>query len=307
MASPRTTRRRWLGFLALAFALLAGEPASVAAQGPGISELRRLLSERETDITRLEAQLRTQEQRADSLSRAKRGARPGSARFEALSNEILESSQEITGLARRLRVLYQQVRSLQTDLYLAYNREIAQANQRIEELTGRPRTDQTAAELRRLLTRLETYVPARDEMALAMESGEEDLLLLDLTFDARDDPSRLRVKQAIARDLIERIDRRIAGIQNQIDRQEQKKRTLEEFQRLREDIELWGDREGSGRQLDAILEGRTTTGAELGAALEDPDARILQLQRQRLDLIDRRSEYESLERLFAQRLEEFYP
>ena len=293
--------------VAMAVGLVAGGPARVAAQGPGIPELRRLLSDRETDITRLEAQLRTQEQRADSLSRTKRGTRPGSARFESLSNEILESSQEITSLARRLRVLYQQVRSLQTDLYLAYNREIAQANQRIEELTGRPRTDQTAAELRRLLSRLETYVPARDEMALELESGEEDLLLLDLTFDARDDPSRLRVKQAIARDLIERIDRRIGGIQNQIDRQEQKKRTLEEFRRLREDIELWGDREGSGRQLDAILEGRTTSGAELGEALEDPDARILQLQRQRLDLIDRRSEYENLERLFAQRLEEFYP
>jgi hypothetical protein len=287
--------------------MLAGGPEGAPAQGPGIPELRRLLGERETDITRLEAQLRTQEQRADSLSRAKRGTRPGSARFEALSNEILTSSQQITGLARRLRVLYQQVKSLQTDLYLAYNREIAEARQRMDELTGRPRTDQTAAELRRLLGRLETYVPARDEIALALESGEEDLLLLDLTFDARDDPSRLRVKQAIAQDLIERIDRRIAGIQNQIDRAERRKRDLEEFARVRRDIELWGDREGSGRQLDAILEGRSTGEGELAEAFEDPDARILQLQRQRVDLIDRRSEYESLERLFAQRLEEFYP
>jgi len=305
MASLRATRV--VVIIAVAAGLLVGGAGSVAAQGPGIPELRRLLGERETDIIRLEAQLRTQEQRADSLSRAKRGARPGSARFEALSNEILESSQEITGLARRLRVLYQQVRSLQTDLYLAYSREIAQANQRIEELTGRPRTDQTAAELRRLVSRLETYVPARDDMALALESGQEDLLLLDLTFDARDDPSRLRVKQAIAQDLIERIDRRIAGIQNQIDRQEQKKRTLEEFRRLREDIELWGDREGSGRQLDAILEGRSAGTGEMAEAFADPDARILELQRQRLDLIDRRSEYENMERLFAQRLKEFYP
>ncbi|MGH7543029.1 MAG: hypothetical protein ACREK7_03745 [Gemmatimonadota bacterium] len=291
----------------MAAGLLVGGAGSVAAQGPGIAELRRLLGERETDITRLEAQLATQEQRADSLSRAKRGSRPGSARFEALSNEILTSSQEITGLARRLRVLYQQVRSLQTDLYLAYNREIAVARQRIDELTGRPRTDQTAAELRRLLSRLETYVPARDEIALALESGEEDLLLLDLTFDARDDPSRLRIKQAIAQDLIERIDRRITGIQNQIDRAERRKRDLEEFERVRRDIELWGESEGSGRQLDAILEGRTTGAGELGEAFGDPDARIRQLQRQRVDLIDRRSEYENLERLFAQRLEEFYP
>ena len=305
MASLRATRV--LAILAVAAGLLAVCPEAAAGQGPGIPELRRLLDERETDIARLETRLRVQEQQADSLSRVKRGARPGSARFEALSNEILISSQEITGLARRLRVLYQQVRSLQTDLYLAYNREIADARQRIDELTRRPRTDQTAAELRRLLSRLETYVPARDEVALALESGEEDLLLLDLTFDARDDPSRLRVKQAIAQDLIERIDGRIAGIQNQIDRAEQRKRDLEEFERVRRDIELWGDREGSGRQLDAILEGRATGEGGLGDALEDPDARILQLQRQRVDLIDRRSEYESMERLFAQRLEEFYP
>ena len=131
--------------------------------------------------------------------------------------------------------------------------------------------------------------------------------MIDPTFDARDDPSRLRVKQAIAQDLIERIDRRIAGIQSQIDRAERRKRDLEEFERVRRDIELWGDREGSGRQLDAILEGRAAGEGELGEAFDDPDARILQLQRQRVDLIDRRSEYESLERLFAQRLEEFYP
>lgn len=298
---------RILALVTLAAGLLAGGPGDVAAQGPGIPELRRLLDERETDITRLEARLRVQEQRADSLSRAKRDARAGSARFESLSNEILETSQEITGLARRLRVLYQQVRSLQTDLYLAYNREIAEANQRIDALTGRPRTEANIAELRRLLDRLQTYVPARDQMAAALQSGEEDLLLLDLTFDARDDPSRLRVKQAIAQDLMARIDRRISAIQSQIDRAEQRRRDLEEFERLREDIDLWGDREGSGRQLDAILEGRSTGGDELGGAFDDPDARILELQRQRVELIDRRSEYQNLERLFAQRLEEFYP
>lgn len=298
---------RILVLVTLAAGLLAGGPADAAGQGPGIPELRRLLEERETDIARLEARLRVQEQRADSLSRAKRDARAGSARFESLSNEILETSQEITGLARRLRVLYQQVRSLQTDLYLAYNREIAEANQRIDELTRRPRTEANIAALRRLLDRLQTYVPARDQMAIALQTGEEDLLLLDLAFDARDDPSRLRVKQAIAQDLMARIDRRISAIQSQIDRAEQRRRDLEEFERLREDIDLWGDREGSGRQLDAILEGRSAGGDELGGAFDDPDARIRELQRQRVELIDRRSEYQNLERLFAQRLEEFYP
>ncbi|MGH7564371.1 MAG: hypothetical protein ACREK5_08105 [Gemmatimonadota bacterium] len=279
----------------------------VVAQGPGIPELRRLIGERETDIARLQAQLDSYEERAESLSRAKRDARPGSARFEALSNQILDVSRERAGLARRLRVLYEQVRDLQTDLYLAYNREIAEAGQRIDELTGRPRTDETAAEIRRLVDRLRDYMPARDEIAMALESGEENLLLLDLTFDPRDDASEIRVKLAIARDLIERIDQRISAIENKIVRAEQRKRSMEEFRRLRGDLDLWDDRGGSGRQLDAILEDQITSAGELGAAFEDPDASIRQLQGQRLELNERRTGYQNLERLFAQRLEEFYP
>ena len=124
---------RCLCIVLLALGLSGGRAHVVIAQGPGIPELRRLIDERETDIARLESQLRGYEGRADSLSRAKREARPGSARFEGLSNQILEVAREITGVARRLRVLYEQVRELQTDLYLAYNREIAVARQRIEE------------------------------------------------------------------------------------------------------------------------------------------------------------------------------
>ncbi|MGH7571930.1 MAG: hypothetical protein ACREMK_08835 [Gemmatimonadota bacterium] len=293
--------------LLLALGLVGGRVEIGVAQGPGIPELRRLIDERETDITRLEAQLRSYEERASSLSQAKRDARPGSARFEALSNQILDASREITGLARRLRVLYEQVHDLQTDLYLAYNREIAEAGQRIEELTSRPRTDETAAEISRLVDRLQEYIPARDEIALALESGEENLLLLDITFDPRDDPSELRVKLAIARDLIERIDQRISAIENKIVRAEQRKRTMEEFRRLKGDLDLWDDRGGSGRQLDAILEDRSAGASELGAALEDPDASIRQLQRTRIELNERRTGYQNLERLFAQRLEEFYP
>lgn len=307
IALPRHSFAHGLGLVVFALGLVGGGVERAVAQGPGIPELRRLLDEREADIESLEAQLRSLEDRANVLSATKRDARPGSARFEALSNQILNVSREITGLARRLRVLYEQARDLQTDLYLAYNREIAVARQRIEELTGRPRTDATAAEISRLVSRLQEYIPARDEIALARQSGEEDLMLLELTFDPRDDPSKLRVKRAIARDLIERIDQRISAIENQIVRAEQRKRDMEEFRRLREDIDLWDDRGGSGRQLDAILEDRVTGAGELGAALEDPDASIRQLQRQRIELNERRTGYENLERLFAQRLEEFYP
>lgn len=293
----------------LALGLVGGWVVSVRAQEPGIPELRRLIDERETDIEQLQGQLRSLDDRANTLSRAKRDARPGSARFEALSNQILDVSREITGIARRLRVLYEQVRALQTDLYLAYNREIAAAQRRIDVLTDRPRTEATAAELRGLLDRLEEYVPARDDLVMERESGEDDLLLLELTFDPRDDPSKLRVKLAIARDLIEGIDQRIFAIDEQVERQLQRKRTLEEFRRIREDIDLWeGDLERRGGRVDAMILGDRAPGVgELGPALEDPDERIRQLQRRRLELEQRRTGYENLERLFAQRLEEFYP
>lgn len=307
-ALPRPSFAQGVCLVALALGLVGGGVEGAFAQGPGIPELRRLLDEREADIESLEAQLRSLEDRANVLSAAKRDARPGSARFEALSNQILSVSRDITGLARRLRVLYEQVRSLQTDLYLAYNREIGAARQRIDELTQRPRTEATAAEIRRHLDRLEEYVPARDEIVMARESGEENLLLLELTFDPRDDPSKLRVKQAIAQDLIESIDARITAIEDQIGREQQRKRDLEEFRSLREDIDLWeGDRGGSGGRLDAILGNRAPGVGELGEVLEDPDARIRQLQRRRLELAERRSDYENLERLFAKRLEGFYP
>ena len=98
MASRLTTKV--LVVLALALGTLAGGPGSAAAQGPGIPELRRLLGERETDITRLEAQLRTQEQRADSLSRAKRGTTScGSAPRMALFDSSTKPPAGIAGLA----------------------------------------------------------------------------------------------------------------------------------------------------------------------------------------------------------------
>lgn len=310
---PATRIRRWpvrgLCVLGLALGTAGAGPQLVLAQGPGIPELRRLVDERETDIVALETQLRSLESRAESLSQAKQDARPGSARFESLSNQILDVSREITGIARRLRILYEQVRRLQTDLYLAYSREIATARQRIDELTARPRTDANAAEIRRLVDRVREYVPARDELAMALESTDEDLLLLDITFDPRDDPSKLRVKQAIAQDLIARIDQRISTIEARIDRMQRQQRDLEEFRRIREEVDLWDDRRGSAQQLDAILEGRIAGADPLGQAISDPDpdARIRQLRRQSLELEQRRTSYETLERLFAQRLQEFYP
>jgi small-conductance mechanosensitive channel len=283
---------------------------AVPARGQAleISEYRRLIDEREADIARLSARLLALESQADSLGRVKRGTRAGSAQYEAVSNRILISSREITGVARQLRVLYEQVRDLKTQLFLAYNSAIAGTQQQIDDLTRRGRTTENSLELRRRVDRLEELVLARERLTGEIEEAQEDLFLPQLTLDPADGPQQLRVKEAIARDAIDRIDERIAAIQDQMTKAQQRKRDLEEFRRLQDDIQLWGDDQAAqgGSEIEAILQSRVGGGAG-GELFEDADVRIRELQRRRVELFDRRADYEAKAGLFARRQREFYP
>lgn len=278
------------------------------AQGPGIGEIERLVRERETEITRLEARLGTLERHADSLGQAKRGTPAGSPQYETLSNQILSDSQQITTVARQLRVLYEQVRDLKTELFVAYNGAIPGIRGRIETLTNQGRTPENSRELRSLIEQLEASIRSRERLAGEIEEAQDDLFLPQITLDPRDTPAQLRVKEAIARDAVDKIDARIVAIEGQTEKALQKKRDLEEIRRLREDIELWGDRQAArgGSEIEAILQGRNPAGARSTNVLEDPDARIQELQRRRLELLDRRAEFLTKARLFAQRLQELY-
>ena len=294
--------------LGLGAALLLGaDPAH--GQAIGIPEYRRLIDEREAEIARLQTRLGALESRADSLSDAKRSVRPGSASFETISNQILDASQDITGIARRLRTLFEQVRDLKQNLFVAYNRAIAETRVEIDALTeGGGRTIESSRELRRLVDRLETYVRARERLTGEIEEAQEDLILPQLTYDPTDGPAQLRIKEAYARDAIDRIDERIAVTERQITEALQKKRDLEEFRRLQDDIELWGDRQAAqgGSEIEMILQNRVgLPGA--GDLFEDADTRIRELQRRRVELLDRRADYDEKARLFAQRQRQFYP
>lgn len=309
MVSWGATRRLRLAGVLLAaagFVLVAG-PKPVRAQGLGIPEYRRLIEERETEIARLVTRLEALESRADSLSQVKRGTEPGSAQFEHISNEILKSSQDITEVARRLRLLNEQVRDLKTDLFIAYNAVIPETQQQIDDLTQRGRTTENSRELRRLVARLEEDLRARERLAGEIEEVHDNLFLLELTYDPRDGPAQLRVKEAIARDAVDKIDERILAIEDQITKALEKKRDLEEFQRLQKDIELWGDVRAAagGSEIEAILQNRTAGGRT--DLFENTDLRIRDLHSRRLELLDRRTDYETKARLFAQRLQEFYP
>lgn len=288
---------------------LAATATPTLGQGPGIEEYRRLIDERESEITRLEARLGALEQRGDSLSTAKREAEPGSAVFQTLSNEILASSQAITTATRQLRVLYEQTRDLKTELFLAYNREIPVVQSQIDELTGQGRTTENSLELRRLVATLAEYVRERERITAEIEEVEDDLFLPQLAFDPTDGPAQLRVKEAIARDAVDRIDGRIRSIEDQINKAVQRQRDLEEFRRLQDDIELWGDSQAAqgGSVIEEILSGRNVAGgAGPGDVFDDPDQRLQELQRRRLDLIERRNEYEQKADEFAQRRIDFY-
>lgn len=300
-------RRQPLLFLGLIATLLSVAPDAIA-QGPGIVELRRLIAQREPEIARLEARQRTLEARGDSLSQVKRRTAAGSAQFETVSNQIRETGDQLIRLARELRTLYEQMRDLKTQLYNAYNRAIAETNQRIDRL---PKTAANTGELNRLTETLREFVTARAALVPEIEEAQDDLFLPDLLLDPTDGPSQLRVKEAIARDAVDKIDTRILAIREQIEALNRKQRDLEEMQRLKDDIALWGDQQSirAASEIDAILEGRNApSGRDAAGDLfaEDPDDRMRDLQRRLLELRDRRLEYARKADVFAERLREFY-
>jgi len=303
-------RTRALALLAgVALAVLAGVADGAAQQqpGPGLVELRRLIAQREPQIARLEARQRALEARGDSLSQVKRRTAAGSAQFETVSNQIRETGDQLVRVARELRTLYEQVRDLRAKLFLAYNDAVAETTERLERL---PKTAENTAELGRLTEQLRVYVSDRAAIQAELEEAQDDLFLPDLVVDPTDGPSQLRVKEAIARDAVDKIDGRIETIREQIETLNRKARDLEEIQRLNRDRELWGDQQGieSGNEIEAILEGRNAPGSRgaPGDVFADPNERIRALQLQLLSLADRRQEYAAKAAVFAQRLQEFY-
>jgi chromosome segregation ATPase len=290
----------------MALAVLAGAADGAAQQqpGPGLVELRRLIAQREPQIARLEARQRALEARGDSLSQVKRRTAAGSAQFETVSNQIRETGDQLVQVARELRTLYEQVRDLKAKLFLAYNDAVAETTERLERL---PKTAENTAELGRLTEQLRVYVSDRAAIQAELEEAQDDLFLPDLVVDPTDGPSQLRVKEAIARDAVDKIDGRIEVIREQIEGQNRKARDLEELERVKRDIALWGDQQGinADNVNDAILEerGRRDT---FGGVFDDPNQRIRELQLRLLDLAERRQEYAAKAAVFAQRLQAFY-
>lgn len=306
---PRGRRSVRAGALLLLLGLGGAAPAR--AQGPPIAELERLAAEREARIIVLEARLRRLEGDRDSLVAAKRRAEPGSAQFEAVSNQILENANRIRPVQRDLRTLREDVRNLKTELFQRYNAEIAQTNQRIEALKRGGRTPQTSAELRRLIDRMPSLLRARERLAAEIEETQEDLYLPEIVYDPTDGARELRNKIAAARDAVDRIDQRIGEIEERIESLNRTTRMREEADRLRRDIELWGDDRvaQSASEIEAILEQRRPGGALPRGAddpFDDPEERVRRLRARLLELRDRRAEFERKADLFADLLREFY-
>lgn len=282
------------------------------AQAPPISELERLASERETRIVLLEAQLRTLESRRDSLVEAKRGAEPGSARFESVSNQILRNAGRIRPVQSELRTLREQLRSLKTELFQRYNQEIAATQSRIDELKARGLTPRDSPELRRSTERMPDLLRARARLAAELEESHDVLYLPSLVYDPTDSARELQSKIAAAHDAVDRIDQRVAEIDERIGNLRRSERMREEAERLQRDLELWGDDRSaqSGNEIQAILEQRRPGGQgrrRTENPFEDPEQEIRRLRARLLELQDRRVEFERKAELFAELLREFYP
>lgn len=295
-------RRRSLLLLALLGGGLWSAPQAAAQQpGPGIVELRRLISQREPGIARLEARQRALEARGDSLSQVKRRTAAGSAQFETVSNRIRETGEELVAVARSLRTLYEQMRDLKAQLFLAYNAAVGETTERLERL---PKTAENTAELGRLTEQLRVYVEARAAIQAELDEAQTDLYLPDLVVDPTDGPSQLRVKEAIARDAVDKIDERIAAIGEQIETLNRKERDREEFERLKDDIALWGGQQGINDEFEAMRNAQERGGVP--GVFEDTGQAIRNLQLQLSGLTDRRQEYAAKAAVFAERLQAFY-
>lgn len=291
---------------------IAAMATPLRAQAPPIFELERLASERETRIVVLEAQLRTLESRRDSLVEAKRGAEPGSARFETVSNQILRNADRIRPIQSELRTLREQLRSLKTELFQRYNQEIAATQSRIDELKARGLTPRDSPELRRSTERMPDLLRARERLAAELEESQDVVYLPSLVYDPTDSARELRSKIAAAHDAVDRIDQRVIEINERIGNLRRSERMREEAERLRRDLELWGDDRSaqSGSEIQAILEQRRPGGQGRRATenpFEDPEEVIRRLQVRVLELQDRRVEFERKAELFAELLREFYP
>jgi hypothetical protein len=312
---PRGVRRRGgrrgvRGPALLALVVALGTVGDLRAQGgPSIAEMERLLAERESTILQLDASLGRLEAIGDSLARAKRRAQPGSAQYERISNQIRENSLQIEPIQRSLRQQHDEARDLRQRLFLRYNTAVAETNTRIQELRRQGRTPQQSPELRRLVDLLPEYIEGRERYAAAVEEERCAPFQPELVLLASDGPSQLRYKEALARDMVDQSDACIGEIQGRIDNIVQRRRIKEEAERLRRELEMWGDdqSQSTASEIEAMLEGRTGGTRGIDNPFEDPQAQIRALQRRRLELLERREEYETKARAFAQRLREFYP
>jgi hypothetical protein len=148
------------------------------------------------------------------------------------------------------------------------------------------------------------YVEARATIQAELDEAQTDLFLPDLVVDPTDGPSQLRGKEAIARDAVDKIDERIAAIGEQIEALNRKQRDREEFERLKDDIALWGGQSGIQDEFEAMLNTQDRGGGP--DVFEDTGQAIRALQRQLDGLIDRRQEYAAKAAVFAERLQAFY-
>ncbi|MDX1622438.1 MAG: hypothetical protein R3199_00445 [Gemmatimonadota bacterium] len=298
--------------LPLALMLAVGTMATpLRAQGPPISELERLAEQREERIAVLEDRLDRLEARRDSLIEAKRSADPGSARFETVSNRILENAEQIRPVQRELRTLREQVRSLKTELFQRYNLEIAETQTRIDALKARGLTPRESPELRRLTERMPELLRARGRLAAELEEEQDALYLPAIVYDPTDTARELQNKIAASRDAIDRIDERLGEIEERIQNLNRTERMRREAERLQRDLELWGDDRSaqSGSEIEAILEQQRPGARDRRAGanpFEDPREEIRRLRGRYLELEERRDEFVRKAALFAELLERFY-
>jgi hypothetical protein len=163
--------------------------------------------------------------------------------------------------------------------------------------------------MRDLVARLRNLIARRVELSTELEEIQEDLYLPELVYLPDDSPRTLVRKEALALDAVDGIRERLEVIEGRIEDENRRLRMQREAARLQRDLDLWGDDQGQGDEIEQMLNqesGNTPRGQDnpFGESAQD---RIQRLQRRRLELLDRLAEYRQKAELFAQAQRESYP
>ncbi|MBA2566030.1 MAG: hypothetical protein H0V09_11505, partial [Gemmatimonadetes bacterium] len=223
--------------LALALLATAGLRAPVAlAQTLTIPEYRELVLANEGKLTRIDREIAVENARLDRLvSERNRGDSPGGEeRAGQLSGRIVKVSNRLAELERLKRSTQAELRRLRTALDERYTAAIDGS---LDRLGAMAQSDPAYA---RLYLETSRYIGARDSLQLQIRIGETLRNFREFPILLTDGPAEIREKAGFYRDYVRDVDARLAALEGEMRKIQDRDRVSERMREFREDLAFQG-------------------------------------------------------------------